>query len=105
MVPYKHYTEDVISDSVNTNIDLSENCPGPSAATIRRWKRWIRLNRNNINGHLRSIGYRELDFSKELLKSSVSLLEELMGSIRHGWLRTILCLIYNSGTFMVPVYT
>ena len=105
MVPYKHYTEDVISDSVNTSVDLSDNCPGPSAATIRRWKRWIRLNRNNINGHLKSIGYRELGFSKELLRSGVSLLEELMGSIRNGWLRTILCLIYNSGASMVPVYT
>ena len=105
MVPFKHYTEDVISDAVNDKSDQSMDGGGPSAATISRWKRWIRLNKADINGHLKSIGHRELGFSKELLRSGISLLEKLMCSIPHGWLRTILCLIYNSGASMVPVYT
>ena len=78
---------------------------GPSTATVRRWKRWIGLNTTDIEGQLKSIGYRELGFSKELLNSGDPLLLKLKSSIPHGWLRTILCLIYNSGASLVPVYT
>ena len=105
MVPFKHYTEDVISDVVNDKSDQSMICSGPSAATISRWKRWVQLNEADVDGYLKSLGHRELGFSKELLKSGVSLLSELMRSIPHGWLRTILCLLYNSGSSMILVYT
>ena len=105
MVPFKHYAEEVISDCVNDNSDQSQQCTGPSAPTINRWKRWIGLNTPDIEGHLKSIGHRELGFSKELLNTSISLLMKLMRSIPHGWLRTILRLIYNSGAYLVPVYT
>ena len=105
MVPFKHYTEDVISDTINDNSEQAQICDGPSTATVRRWKRWIGLNATDIDGQLRSIGYRELGFSKELLNSGCSLLLKLKSSIPHGWLRTILCLIYNSGASLVPVYT
>lgn len=104
-MPFKHYTEDVISDSVNDRSEDSLICTGPSSATIDRWKRWIGLNTPDIDGQLKSIGHRELGFSKELLSTSVSLLWELQSSIPHGWLRTILRLIYNAGAFLVPVYT
>ena len=105
MVPFKHYTEEVISDCVNSSSEQSQPCTGPSASTIDRWKRWISLNTQDIDGHLKSIGHRELGFSKELLNSCVSLLGKLMRSIPHGWLMTILRLLYNSGTYLVPVYT
>ena len=105
MVPHKHYTEDVISDAVSDRLDLNTTNDAPSPVTIRRWKRWIRLNSTDIDGQLKSIAHRELDFSKELLKSGVSLLKELVCSIPHGWLRTILHTLYNSGGRMIPVYT
>lgn len=105
MVPYKHYTEDVISDCVNYSSEQSQICDGPSTATIDRWKRWISLNTSDIDGQLKSIGHRELGFSKELLNTSVSLLGKLMRSIPHGWLMIILRTIYNSGAYLVPVYT
>ena len=70
MVPFKHYTEDVISDTVNDRSEHSQICDGPSAATVSRWKRWIGLNTPDIDGHLKSIGYRELGFSKELMNTS-----------------------------------
>ena len=105
MVPFKHYTEDVISDCVNNSSEQSQICDGPSNSTINRWKRWIGLNTPDIDGHLKSIGHRELGFSKKLLTTSVSLLEELMRCIPHGWLRTIHRMIYNSGAYLVPVYT
>lgn len=105
MVPFKHYTEDVISDTVNDTSEHAQICDGPSTATIGRWKRWIALNTPDIDGHLKSIGHRELGFSKELLSAGDSLLRKLMRSIPHGWLLTILRLIYNSGAVLVPVYT
>ena len=52
MVPFKHYTEDVISDCVNNSSEQSQICDGPSTSTIDRWKRWISLNTTDINGHL-----------------------------------------------------
>lgn len=105
LVPFKHYTEDVISDAVSDRLDLNKTNDEPAVPTILRWKRWISLNTDDINGHLRSIGHRELGFSEELLRSSVSLLNKLMDSVPQGWLRTILRLIYNSGAFLVPVYS
>lgn len=105
LVPFKHYTEDVIADAVSNRLDVNRTNDAPSPATIRRWKRWIRLNSTDIDGHLKSIAHRELDFSKELLQSGVSLLKKLMCSIPHGWLRTILCMLYNSGVRLPPVYT
>lgn len=105
LVPYKHYSESVINDAVNDTLELDRIKDAPSLVTIRRWKRWIRLNSTDIDGQLKSIAHRELGFSKELLKSGVSLLKEMMCSIPYGWLRTILRILYNSGSRLIPVYT
>lgn len=104
LVPYKHYSEDTISDAVNDQLDLSRTNDAPSPSTIMRWKRWIQLNKPDIDGQLKSVGHRELGFSEELMRSSVSLLEELERSLPFGWLRTILRTIYNSGMFLVLTY-
>lgn len=105
LVPFKHYTEDVISDAVTDRLrpELIDDAPSP--ATIRRWKRWILLNQADIDGQLKSLGYRELDYSRKLLNSSVSLLKKLMFSIPCGWLRTVVCMIFNSGGRLIPVYS
>lgn len=105
LVPFKHYTEEVISKAVNDRLDLCTTDDAPSPVTILRWKRWIRLNSTDIDGQLKSIGHRELDYSKELLKSGVSLLEKLMRSIPCGWMKPIVIMLYNSGSSLVPVYT
>lgn len=105
LVPYKHYTEDVIRDAVNDQLDLSLTNDAPSMVTIQRWKRWIRMNHSNIDGQLKSVCHRELDFPMELLRSSVSLLKKLMRSIPKKWLRFILRILYNSGARVIPVYT
>ena len=104
LVPFKHYLEDVISDAINDRLNLELIDEAPSPATIRRWKRWILINQTDIDGQLKSVGHRELDYSEELLKSGVSLLKKLMCSIPCGWLRTILCMIFNSGGRLIPVY-
>ena len=105
LVPFKHYAEEVISKAVSDILDVCTTDDAPSPVTILRWKRWIRLNTADINGQIKSIAYRELDYTKELLKSGISLLKELMSSIPSGWLKIITILVYNSGAFLVPVYT
>lgn len=105
MVPYKHYAEAVINDAVNDQLDLSRTNDAPSPSTIDRWKRWIKWNTTDIDGHLKSIGHRELGFAEELTKSRISLLKELMRSIPDNWLRTIIRMIYNTGACLIPVYS
>lgn len=57
------------------------------------------LNRDTMEGTLRSKGYQLLGFTAELLTSSVSLLGRLSKDTC-DWLRMILRLIYNSGVFL-----
>lgn len=101
--PYKHYTaeviEDVVDDIVDSDNTATENYP--CEATMKRWHDWINRNTLHIEGMLKSIGYRILGFSERLLKSGVSLLNELRNA-GAGWLGTINRIIYNSGGF-VPV--
>ncbi|MBR3243846.1 MAG: hypothetical protein IKF90_14315 [Parasporobacterium sp.] len=103
MVPYKHYSAEVISgviDGVVTADDEdSEN--HPSEWTMRRWHHWFMANESAIDGTLRSVGFRTLGFSEKLLKSGDSLLVKIRASLA-DWLETVLQIVYNSGGFLVP---
>lgn len=106
LVPYKHYSEEVISGVLDgvvlpTDADSEEY---PSERSMLRWHHWLMMNRLNIDGHLKSIAYRELGFSEELLKSGVSLLSTLRRSIPDGWLRSVIRYIYNSGNSLLSYY-
>lgn len=71
----------------------------PSESTMQRWHHWFRLNRDTMEGTLRSKGYQLLGFTERLLTTSISLL----GNIREDtcdWLRIVLRFIYNSGVFL-----
>ena len=102
LVPHKHYSseviEDVIDDVVRPNDELNDS-DYPCEKTMVRWKAWFERNRKNIDGQLKSVGYRILGFSEQLLISGVSLSDELRKN-GAGWLGTILCVIYNSGGFL-----
>ena len=104
LAPYKHYAQEVICDSLNGEIKPETSDYSPSEQSVRRWSHWLMANKLNINGHLKSIGYRVLDFSEELLKSSISLLEHLRSSTYYDWLKIIITTIYNSGAFLSPYY-
>ncbi len=97
LVPFKHYQETVVVDAVDDRITPDRSDDRPSAQTVLRWKRWLFMNTMDIDGHLKSIGYRELGFTEGLLRSDVSLLSELRKRIPEGWLKEILRFIYNSG--------
>lgn len=104
LVPYKHYQEEVIVDSLDKRIDPACSDDRPSEQTVRHWNHWLMFNALNIDGHLKSIGHRELGFSEELLRFGVSLLESLRRSIPERWLKVILRTIYNAGGRLVPFY-
>lgn len=107
LTPYKHYNEETISGVLDgiVNSDDEDSEMYPSEKTMLRWHHWCILNQFNIEGHMKSIGYRLLGFKEELLRSSSSLLEQLKSSMPDTWLRTILRYLYNSGNSLQPFYS
>lgn len=104
LTPFKHYCTEVIS-GVLAGVITSDDLDGedyPCERTMERWRHWMIANHLRIDGYLRSIGHRLLDFGEELLMSKVSLLDKLQESTG-DWLETILRIIYNSGGFLVPI--
>lgn len=105
MSPYKHYDTELIEDVIDGVV--SSDDPGtedyPCADTMALWKEWAEKNKTNIDGQIRSIGYRLLDFGEELLTSVVSIMEELRRRISPGWLKAVTRVIYNTGGRITPV--
>lgn len=104
LVPFKHYAEAVVVDAVDGRLVPEEADDRPSRQTVNHWKWWIQINSTDIDGSLKSIAHRELGFTEELLRSGVSLLKELRGSLPEGWLKAVLRILYNSGARLCPVY-
>ena len=106
LVPYKHYPEETISgvlDEVVGPDDMdSENFP--SEKSMERWHHWFIFNRMNMEGHIRPIGHRILEYDEELLSSTMSLLFHIRSSIPDIWLKIILRYIYNSGNTLQAFY-
>lgn len=107
LVPYKHYTEETVAGVLDEVISAddadSENYPAET--TMIRWHHWFMANQLNIEGHIKSIGYRLLGFGGELLRSGSSLLSHMRSSIPDSWLKVILRYIYNSGNSLQAYYT
>ena len=104
LVPYKHYAAEIISgvlDNVISADDLDAE-DYPCEQTMKRWHRWFNGNQNNIEGNMRSIGYRLLGLGEDLLSARISLLTHLRKT-SEVWLETILRMIYNTGSFLVPI--
>ena len=100
LAPHKHYEIEVIENVVDGIIDEDTiEVDYPCCATMKRWKKWISKEKNNIDGHMKSIGFRILGLGVELLSSTASILE-LLQDEGEGWLSIILRTIYNSGNFL-----
>lgn len=69
----------------------------PCEAIMKHWKWWISRNEININGQMKSMLHHFMDLDVEFLKSSGSLLKELVERISTGWLSVVARFIYNSG--------
>ena len=104
LVPHKHYAAEIIEnvvDDVSTPDDLStENYP--CERTMQRWKDWIRTNKHQIDGYLKSIGSRVSVSGYELLKSGDSLLQKLRDN-GAGWLAIVNRAIYNTGGKLLTI--
>lgn len=103
LVPYKHYGTTLIEKVVDGRVgpdDLGLE-DYPCERTMQRWENWIERNTTFIDGYIKSIGYRILNYSDQLLKSRISLLNKLRKLERH-WLHIVIPLIYNSGEFLSP---
>ena len=103
LVPYKHYSSEVISGVLDEVItpDDTEDEDYPCETTMLRWKRWLMKNYLRIDGYLRSVGHCFLGLGENLLESRISLLETIRLS-NTFWLEGSLRLIVNSGGFLVP---
>lgn len=102
MTPFKQYATEITSGVLNGIVqsDDEDSVDYPCEETMSRWHHWLMANQLRIDGYLKSIGYRLLGFSAELLNSDMSLIIELRSSTPE-WLETILHFIYNSGGFLV----
>ena len=104
LVPYKHYTAELISGVLDETITIGDLEDGdyPCEETMKNWHHWLMANQEYIDGYMKSMGYRILGFGEGLLHSKVSLLTRLRQSSQ-VWLETILRFIYNSGGRLAPV--
>lgn len=101
LAPHKHFEIDIIAGVLDGLVtpDTKGFEDHPSEETMHQWHRWFRLNKDTMEGTLRSKGYQLLGFSEKLLTTSISLL----GKLREDtcdWLRIILRFLYNSGVFL-----
>ena len=103
LAPYKHYHLDIIMGMLGGRLSSWEDEyeDYPCEKTVERWKMWLSQNKHDIDGQLKSVGYRVLGYGEELLYSTVSLLEKAMSSV-DNWLGIILRMIYNSGGRLRP---
>ena len=104
LVPHKHYEAEVISgviDGIVTSED-EDSEEFPSLQTMLRWIRWFQMNLSNIEGFLRSTGYRILRLGEGLLFSNASLLDAIRNAYQN-WLEQVLRIIYNGGGFLPSI--
>lgn len=106
LVPYKHYQEETVSGVLDGVVspDDEDSEEHPSEATMIRWHHWLMVNSLNIEGHMKSIGYRLLGFGLGLLETCSPLLEHMRRSLPDAWLKILLRYIYNSGNSLQPFY-
>lgn len=76
----------------------------PCEATMIRWRKWFAMNRDNVEGHLKSVGYRLLGLGEIFLLTGTSLLPHLQKFRPDKWLMIVLRCIYNSGSILPPFY-
>ena len=104
LAPHKHYDIGIITGVLNSEItsDLLAFEDYPCERTMERWQGWMILNLIFINAYLKSVGIRLFAFGIALAYAAADLVEELKGRTPHGWLKTIIRAIYNTGASLEP---
>lgn len=98
LVPYKHYAseiiEGVLDDIVTSEDEDSEDYP--CDMTMQRWKKWIEINKEYIEGCIRRIRHNIFSEEFSLLKSLSGCFDAIRSNGKY-WLAIIVRLIYNNG--------
>lgn len=97
MIKYKQYSAEVIEDVLDEVISEEDGLEYPCEGTMERWRRWFHYNKVQMEGQMRSAGYRLLDSGSGFLKSQDSLLGEIRKRISPGWLGMVCRIVNNSG--------
>ncbi len=102
MVIHKQYAAEVIEDVIDGVVSETDPISDPCDATIRHWRWWFSYNKDQIEGQMRSAGYRHCGFHHGFLKPAESLLEEIRMRISPGWLGVVCRIVNNSGGEIRP---
>lgn len=97
MVEFKQYAAEVIEDVLDGVISESDPIDYPCEGTMKHWRWWFQYNKAQMEGQMRSAGYRLCGFIDGFLKSTESLLEEIRKRISPGWLGAVCRIVNNSG--------
>ena len=97
MVKFKQYAAEVIEDVIDGVISESDPIDYPCEGTMKHWHWWFGYNKEQMEGQIRSAGYRLQGFSDGFLKPAESLLEEIRKRVSPGWLGMICRIVNNTG--------
>lgn len=104
MVQFKHYSAEVISGVLDGFVtpEDADSEDRPSADTMKRWHHWLMANEQYIDGTLKSVGFRDLGFGEELLRSGISLTENSEDPRKDGLRPSYALFIIQAGFWSLP---
>ena len=104
LFPHKHYDADIITGTLDgtVNPERKEFEDYPCEKTMERWNAWLRLNLVFINAYLKSVGIRLFAIGIALAYAAMNLVAELKERTLHGWLKTTIRAVYNTGASLEP---
>ena len=97
MVKFKQYAAEAIEDVIDGVISESDPIDSPCDGTMKHWRWWFEYNREQMEGQLRSAGYRLQGFIDGFLKPVESLLEGIRKRVAPGWLGMVCRIVNNTG--------
>ena len=97
MIKFKQYSAEVIEDVIDEVITETDPMDYPCEGTMKHWRWWFQYNREQMEGQMRSVGYRLLGFYDGFLSPVESLLEEIRERISPGWLGMVCRIVNNTG--------
>ena len=97
MIKFKQYAAEVIEDVIDEVISEEDGLKNPCDGSMKHWRWWFLYNREQIEGHLRSAGYRLRGFKCGEENSADSLLDKYRKDISPGWLGKVCRIVNNIG--------
>jgi hypothetical protein len=103
LTPYKHYATQVIEDVISERVDSDDDrtIDGPSPQSMKRWRKWYRMNLARIKGLIQLAIRKASD--PDTLPNHGDLLPGWFKARCKKWLQRAQLIIYNSGGFLVPI--